>query len=233
MSEKILIVDDENEILEVIQAYLEKQKYIVYVAENGRTALQLFEKVAPDLIILDLMLPDISGEQICKEIRGKSNVPILMLTAKSNEDSKVNGLLIGADDYMTKPFSPRELTARVISLLRRTARSEDPGNMQLSFLNKRLVIDQERHEVLLNGSVLNLTALEFKLLMTIASRPKKVYSRLELINLIQGNVFEGYERTIDVHIKNLRNKLRDDPKSPTFIATVYGVGYKFLVDQDE
>ncbi|MGN7763351.1 response regulator transcription factor [Paenibacillus sp. 22594] len=230
----ILLVDDETDILEVIRAYLEKSNYIVYEAENGTRALQLFERVKPDLVVLDLMLPDISGEEICRIIRSSSSTPILMLTAKSSEDDLVNGLLRGADDYMTKPFSPRELLARITSLLRR---AHPPQNqMQGSALNfggGGLSIDAERHEVKVDGALAMLTPLEFKLLECLTRSPKRAFSRYELVNLIQGDDFDGFERTIDVHIKNLRQKIGDDPRRPRYIATVFGVGYKFLVNRDE
>jgi DNA-binding response OmpR family regulator len=229
---KILVVDDELTILNVIRAYLEKSGYVVYVAEIGTQALQLFENLQPDLLILDLMLPDLSGEEVCRTIRRTSNVPILMLTAKSNEDDKVNGLLIGADDYLTKPFSPRELTARVVSLLRR-AQIQQPKERNMIQLGQELTIDLEDHEVFLKGESVYLTPIEFKLLVTLAKHPKRVFSRMELINQIQGYAFEGYERTVDVHIKNLRQKIGDDPKQPRYIKTVFGVGYKFQVMQDE
>lgn len=226
------MVDDELTILNVIRAYLEKSEYVVYVAETGIQALQLFENLQPDLLILDLMLPDLSGEEVCRTIRRTSNVPILMLTAKSNEDDKVNGLLIGADDYLTKPFSPRELTARVVSLLRR-AQMQEPKERNTIQLGQELTIDLEDHEVFMKGEPVYLTPIEFKLLVTLAKHPKRVFSRMELINQIQGYTFEGYERTVDVHIKNLRQKIGDDPKQPKYIKTVFGVGYKFQVMQDE
>lgn len=230
---KILVVDDEPTILSVIQAYLEKNGYVVYVAETGTAALQLFENLQPDLLVLDLMLPDITGEEICRTVRRTSNVPILMLTAKSKEDDKVNGLLIGADDYLTKPFSPRELTARIVSLLRRSQVTGGFEQKVLRFRNGRLKIDLEHREVFHEEKPVYLTPIEFKLLVTLAKHPKRVFSRGELINQIQGYTFEGYERTVDVHIKNLRQKIGDDPRHPTYIATVFGVGYKFQVTEDE
>ncbi|OAJ73901.1 two-component system response regulator [Brevibacillus sp. SKDU10] len=229
---KILVVDDEENIFQVIRAYLERNSYIVYVAETGETALQLHQLLQPDLIILDLMLPDMSGEDICRKLRKTSDIPILMLTAKSAEDDKINGLLMGADDYVSKPFSPRELVARVITLLRRTGTTKKQ-EQALTFLQKRLCVEPELHQVTLDQASITLTPIEFKLLYTLASQPKKVFSRLELINQIQGYGFDGYERTIDVHIKNVRQKLNDDPKHPSFISTVFGVGYKFLVNRDE
>lgn len=232
ISVKILVVDDEPHILSVIKAYLEKNGYVVYIAETGTAALQLFDNLQPELIILDLMLPDIPGEEICRTIRRTSNIPILMLTAKTDEDDKINGLLIGADDYITKPFSPRELMARVISLLRRTQPMQEAEEHSLRFSNHPLVINLDLHEILLEEKPVYLTPIEYKLLITLSNHPKRVYSRLELVNQIQGYAFDGYERTIDVHIKNLRHKLGDDPKQPTYIATVFGVGYKFLVSKD-
>lgn len=231
---KILIVDDEPSLLHVIKAYLEKQGYLVYETDSGQGALRLFENLQPDLIILDLMLPDLSGEDVCKTIRKNSDIPILMLTAKSSEDDLVHGLLIGADDYLVKPFSPRELMARVISLLRRSksARTSTQGK-KTSYGKNHLSIDSERHEVMVKGKTVQLTPIEFKLLETLAKYPKRAFSRFELINLIQGDDFEGMERTIDVHIKNIRQKIGEDPKKPTFLITVYGVGYKFQGVPDE
>lgn len=231
---KILIVDDEADILQVIKAYLEKNEYLVYEADTGKGALSLWEHLQPDLIILDLMLPDMSGEEVCRTIRKTSNVPILMLTAKSSEDDMVNGILIGADDYIMKPFSPRELVVRVISLLRRAQLPVAPQQEKsLSFGNNHLTIDSHRHEVKVEGDFVSLTPIEFKLLELLAKHPKRAFSRLELVNLVQGDTFEGFERTIDVHIKNIRQKIGDNPRKPTFIATVFGVGYKFQVNPDE
>ncbi|WP_091068067.1 response regulator transcription factor [Paenibacillus sp. NFR01] len=232
-SVKILIVDDEEHILQVIKAYLENNQYLVYEADTGSGALHLFETLHPDLIVLDLMLPDMTGEEVCRRIRKSSNVPILMLTAKSGEDDMVNGLMIGADDYITKPFSPRELLARVISLLRRSNQQDQNHASLLLFAQGRLTIDLERHEVIVQEEPVALTPMEFRLLEVLAKHPKRVFSRLELVNLTQGDTYEGFERTIDVHIKNIRQKIGDDPKRPIFVGTVFGVGYKFLVSPDE
>lgn len=229
---KILVVDDEENILQVIKAYLEKNNYIVYEADTGRGAIHLFETLHPDLIVLDLMLPDMTGEEVCRMVRKTSNVPILMLTAKSSEDDMVNGLMIGADDYITKPFSPREMLARVISLLRRSNHPEQGNTSLLSYAQGRLTMDLERYEVKIQEEPVSLTPMEFKLLEILAKHPKRVFSRLELVNLSQGHTYEGFERTIDVHIKNIRQKIGDDPKHPVFIGTVFGVGYKFLVSPD-
>ena len=232
---KILVVDDEEPIVQVIKAYFEKNNYIVYEAYTGQVALHLFETFNPDLIVLDLMLPDMTGEEICRMIRKTSSVPILMLTAKSSEDDMVNGLMIGADDYITKPFSPRELLARVISLLRRSQHPDQAGFNKsfMSFSQGSLTIDLESHEVKRHSEPILLTPMEFKLLETLAKHPKRVFSRLELVNLTQSDTYEGFERTIDVHVKNIRQKINDDPRRPEFIGTVFGVGYKFLVSPDE
>ncbi|WP_379127368.1 response regulator transcription factor [Paenibacillus sp. sgz500958] len=232
---KILVVDDEEHIVQVIKAYLEKNQFLVYETDTGRGALYLFESLNPDLIVLDLMLPDMSGEEVCRMIRKTSSVPILMLTAKSSEDDMVNGLMIGADDYITKPFSPRELLARVISLLRR-AQPPDQGGLNkslMSFSKGSLIMNIESYEVKMHNESVILTPMEFKLLEVLAKHPKRVFSRLELVNLIQGDSYEGFERTIDVHIKNIRQKINEDPRRPEFIGTVFGVGYKFLVSPDE
>jgi two-component system response regulator RegX3 len=228
MNERILIVDDEPSIHEVARAYLERDGFIVYSAHDGREGLELALTKAPALIVLDLMLPDVSGEEICKEVRSRSDVPILMLTAKSSEDQRVAGLQLGADDYLVKPFSPRELVARIKAILRR-AGTDVPAAEQLRFDDGRLLIDNTRHEVLLNGQPIELTATEYKLLQALAQYPGRVYSRLELVNRVQGRDFEGYERTIDAHVKNLRHKLEVDPRHPRYVETVHGVGYRLGV----
>ena len=232
MNKRILIVDDEPKILDVVRAYLEKDGYAVFVATNGRAALEQMEKVKPGMVILDLMLPDLPGEEVCRSLRQKSDIPILMLTAKSGEEDRIHGLAIGADDYLTKPFSPRELVARVRAILRRVHSDTEILRDRLSFGGGTLVIDGSRHEVLLRDRPLNLTPTEFKLLLTLARYPGRVYSRFELVTKVQGYDFEGYERTIDAHIKNLRGKLEEDPKEPRFIVTVYGAGYKFGRSED-
>lgn len=226
MNERILLVDDEVNLLKVIKDYLTIESYEVYTAERGNKALKLFHEINPDFVILDLMLPDISGEEICRQIRKQSYVPILMLTAKSDEDDKVLGLSIGADDYMTKPFSPRELVGRVRAILRRTQ-----GNLMVSdileFNSGDLVIDVPKHVVKKADEVVSLTPNEFKILLVLAQNPQKVFSRNQLVSLALGFDFEGYDRTVDTHIKNLRQKIEDDAKQPQYIVTVYGVGYKF------
>ena len=226
MSEKILLVDDEKKILEVVQAYLEKAGYLVYTSMSGKQALEVFKKVNPDLLVLDLMLPDLTGQEVCSLLRQESNIPIMMLTAKITEDDKINGFTLGADDYLTKPFSPRELVARVKALLRRSGGGKNSGAV-LSFGNEDLVINETSYEVMKKGKLLNLTPNEFKILNILAKHQGKAFSRWELINLALGYDYEGYERTIDTHIKNLRQKIEDDSKNPVYILTVYGIGYKF------
>jgi DNA-binding response OmpR family regulator len=225
-NKKIVVIDDEPSVQEVVRGYLEKDGYLVYVAGNGRDGLALAERAKPGLIVLDLMLPDVSGEEICREIRTRSDVPILMLTAKASEDERVGGLALGADDYLTKPFSPRELVARVRAVLRRTQGAEMPLVEVLSFDEGALEIDTVQHEVRRDGELVELTPNEYRLLVTLARYPGRVYSRFELINHVQGYDFEGYERTIDAHVKNLRKKIEPDPKHPRYVETVFGVGYR-------
>ncbi|MBM2823759.1 MAG: response regulator transcription factor [Thermoleophilia bacterium] len=225
-NKKIVVIDDEPSVQEVVRGYLEKDGYLVYVAGNGRDGLALAERAKPGLIVLDLMLPDVSGEEICREIRSRSDVPILMLTAKASEDERVGGLALGADDYLTKPFSPRELVARVRAVLRRTQGAEMPLVEVLSFDEGALEIDTVQHEVRRDGELVELTPNEYRLLVTLARYPGRVYSRFELINHVQGYDFEGYERTIDAHVKNLRKKIEPDPKHPRYVETVFGVGYR-------
>lgn len=221
----ILVVDDEERISTAVAAYLEREGYRVFTAGSGRAALAMFRETQPDAVILDLMLPDLSGEEVCRMIREVSDVPVLMLTARSAEENRLEGFRLGADDYITKPFSPRELVARVKAVLRRSSRNNEAG--PLMFDGERLVIDEARHQVTRDGQPVNLTATEFKLLLTLAAAPGRVFSRLELVNRVQGYDFEGFERTIDAHVKNLRHKLEEDPKNPRYLQTVFGVGYKF------
>ena len=225
-NKKIVVIDDESSVQEVVRGYLEKDGYLVYVAGNGRDGLALAERAKPGLIVLDLMLPDVSGEEICREIRRRSDVPILMLTAKAAEEERVGGLALGADDYLTKPFSPRELVARVRAVLRRTQGTETPLVEVLSFDDGALEIDTVQHEVRRDGEAVELTPNEYRLLVTLARYPGRVYSRFELINHVQGYDFEGYERTIDAHVKNLRKKIEPNPKNPRYVETVFGVGYR-------
>jgi len=222
---RVLLVEDEKAIREAVTAYLEREGYWVTEAADGQAALEQFAKHRFDLVVLDLMLPIISGEQVCRTIRDGSDVPIIMLTAKGELEDRVAGLELGADDYLVKPFSPRELVARVRALLRRARVEEEPQRDRLVF--GPLEIDTAGHKAFIDSRELDLTASEFKLLTTLARYPGRVYSRMELVEKVLGYDFEGYERTVDSHVKNLRAKLGDDPRDPTFIWTVHGVGYRF------
>jgi DNA-binding response OmpR family regulator len=224
----VLIIEDEKKISDIVRAYLEKEGFRVRTADNGTDALTFFRE-GPDIIILDLMLPDMAGEELCRTIRESSDVPIIMLTAKSGEEDRIKGLSIGADDYMVKPFSPRELVARVKAHLRRAGKTK---KRLLSYNRGSLQMDLERHEVVKEGSPLQLTLTEFKILTALAENHGRILSRNQIVNIVQGYDFEGYDRTIDAHVKNLRHKIEKDSKSPEFIQTVYGVGYKFIGTPD-
>lgn len=224
---KVLIVDDEIKIVEAVVAYLENSGYHAFVAYDGEKALSIFDKIQPDLVVLDLMLPKISGEEVCKAIRRTSRVPIIMLTAKVDEDEKINGLNIGADDYVTKPFSPRELMARINSLFRRSDEGVSPLFHSMSWNNNDLEVDLNSYTVKKSGEIVNLTPNEFKLLCAMIKYPKKTFTRDELIEIAFGIEYDGFQRTIDSHIKNLRSKIENDTSNPTYIVTVRGIGYKF------
>ena len=228
MGGRILVVDDEDKITRVIRAYLEKSGFTVTEAHDGETALSLAQTGNFELMILDLMLPGISGEDICKQLRRRGNdLPVIMLTAKGAEEERITGLGLGADDYMVKPFSPGELVARVLAVLRRFGKSQGTVSEVLEFDQGDLVINTLRHEVRYKGQLLDLTATEFKLLAAMAKTPGRVFARGELLEIAQGVLATGYDRTIDSHIKNLRHKLEPTPDEPRFIRTVYGLGYKF------
>lgn len=224
---KILVVEDEKNILEVIEAYLLKEGFRVITAEDGEMALELFKTEKIHLIVLDLMLPKLSGEEVCTTIRATSDIPIIMLTAKVDEDDKIEGLTIGADDYITKPFSPRELVSRVKALLRRSYRDSNPLAEKLVFNDGDLEVDIDKMIVRKKGENVYLTSNEFKILSSLLTRPGQVFSREQLIELAFGYDYDGFDRTIDTYIKNIRQKIEDNPKSPNYIITVYGVGYKF------
>lgn len=227
----ILVVDDEMKIRQVVGAYLEREGHTVLLADAGLPALDLAQRLHPDLLVLDLGLPDLPGEEVLRLLRRSSDVPVIMLTARAAEGDRVMGLRLGADDYVTKPFSPRELTARVDAVLRRAGGGGLAQGVP-SFAGGRLTIDAERREVTLDGRVLELTRSEFDLLATLASRPGRVWSRYEVVSRVQGHGYEGYERTVDAHVKNLRRKLGDDPHQPRFVVTVPGIGYKFAAEPD-
>lgn len=220
----ILIIEDEESVSEVIKAYLEKEGYSVFSSTKGMEGLELFNKIHFKLVILDLMLPDISGEEVCKIIREKSKVHIFMLTAKGTLEEKIGGLNIGADEYLVKPFSPRELTARVNALFRRL--NTEDASKQI-FDEGKLIIDREKRVVKLNDEDISLTPNEFDILNVLALNKGKVLTREQLIEKTMGYDFEGFDRTIDVHVKNLRKKLKEDSRQPRFIITVFGIGYKF------
>lgn len=228
----ILIVDDEVKITEVVRAYLEHEGYLVSVAYNGQDAIKLYNAINPTLVILDLMLPDISGMEICKSLREKSKVPIIMLTARTDENDILHGLNLGADDYITKPFSPRQLIARVKALLRRLEYGQPQLVNNVSFNNGDLIIDPSNYLAKKNNDVVNLTPIEYKVLSTMAKHSTKVFTREELIYFALEGKYEGYDRTIDSHIKNLRQKIEDDSKNPRYILTIRGIGYKFGGSQD-
>jgi DNA-binding response OmpR family regulator len=223
---KILVVDDDPKIVDVIKSYLQREGCDVYDAFDGEQALEIFDRVNPDLIVLDLMLPRISGEDICRIVRKKSRVPIIMLTAKVDESSKISGLYMGADDYVTKPFSPKELVARIIALFRRVAGEVEPLSNNISLNDGDLVIDILKREIRKKNELVSLTITEFNVLMTLLKYPQKAFTREELMNLVLGEDNFGYERVIDTHVKNLRQKIESNPKEPKYIVTVRGIGYR-------
>lgn len=226
----VLIVDDEKMIRDAVSAYFTKMGCVTYEADNGRDALLIFEKENIDLVILDLMLPGMSGEEICRSIRAISRVPIIMLTARTQEESILNGLEIGADDYVTKPFSVKELYARTQAVMRRT--SGDRGTLSGPVVFEGgLIIDFERGEVKKGDAALSLTKSEWLILSSMAGYPKKVFTRDVLMDAVFGDDKDSLDRAIDTHIKNLRKKVEDDPKNPVYIKTVHGLGYKFGGDK--
>lgn len=223
----VLVVDDENKIVEVVKSYLEREGCKVFEAFDGKEALEIFERVNPDLIVLDLMLPDMTGEDICNIIRKKSRVPIIMLTAKIDEKSIISGLNIGADDYITKPFSPRELMARIYAIFRRLNEEVVPLSNIISLNDDDLIIDILKKGIRKNGEEITLTITQYKVLMTLLKYPNKTFTREELINTALGDDYDGYDRAVDTHIKNLRQKIETNPKEPQYIITVHGTGYRF------
>ena len=224
---KLLVADDEEMIREAVASYLESQGYRVFRAENGEEALNILKREPISLVILDLMLPDLPGEEVCVRIRKQSRVPIIMLTAKNVEYDMIHGLDLGADDYITKPFSLKNLSARVQAVLRRSTEDLVPLARQFSWNQGDLVIDYDRKEVRKKGEPVALTAIEWKLLAAFTKYPQKIFTRENLIELVFGLDFSGYDRVIDTHIKNLRKKIEDDSKQPVYLCTVHGMGYKF------
>jgi DNA-binding response OmpR family regulator len=224
---KVLVVDDEASIRDVVGSYLIRGGFTPVSAGTGTQALELFDKEHPSLVILDLMLPDITGEEVCRRLRAKSRVPLIMLTARVEDADAVRGLNLGADDYVTKPFSPRQLMARVEAVLRRAAGEAAPVARTLSFRGGDLVVEPKAADARKAGRPAGLTPSEFRLLRVLAANPDRVFSREELISRALGSDFDGFDRTIDAHVKNLRQKIEDDPRNPRYILTAHGLGYKF------
>jgi two-component system, OmpR family, alkaline phosphatase synthesis response regulator PhoP len=223
MAKTILVVDDEPKIVKVLKGYLEQAGFRVVTAGDGQMALTTFRHEKPDLVVLDLLLPGIDGLDVCRTLRRESNVPVIMLTARAEEADKLIGLELGADDYVTKPFSPREVVARVRTVLRRT--EGQPASSELVRAGD-ITLDLGSHEAMVAGKPVNLTRMEFNMLAALARAPGRALTRLQLLELSQESAYEGYERTVDVHIRRLRNKIEPDPKQPRYILTVFGIGYK-------
>ena len=234
MAATVLVVEDEAKIRDLVRLYLEREGLSVVTTASGATAISLVETVEPDLIVLDLRLPDVDGEAVAVEVRRSRTTPILMLTAKSTEADRVAGLELGADDYLTKPFSPRELVLRVQAILRRSAGAMD-GHDQgrtASFGGGEVVLDESRRQVVVRGRLVELTPTEWAVLVALARSPGRVFTRFELVNRARGYDFEGYERTVDSHVKNLRRKIEADPRQPQIVRTVLGAGYRLGLARD-
>ncbi len=229
----VLLIEDDKKIARVVKVYLEGEGFRVVHLGGGRVALEAARKEQPLLVILDLMLPDMTGEEVFQELKTIADVPLIMLTAKSSEEERVAGFALGADDYIVKPFSPRELVFRVKAVLKRASKQDLAGAAPVSFNNGALIVDGHQYEVKKKAVLLKLTPTEFTVLFTLVSHPERVMTRDELVNQALGYQFEGYERSIDAHIKNIRQKIEDDPKHPSFILTVYGIGYKFIGKRDD
>jgi DNA-binding response OmpR family regulator len=231
MAATILLVEDERKLRDLVRAYLERAGFAVLSTGSGAEALSLVESATPDLLILDLGLPDIAGETVAREIRAAGPTPILMLTARSGEEDRVMGLEAGADDYVTKPFSPREVVLRVQAILRRGGQAT-PDSVA-SYGDGALRIDEAKHLVTVRGAGVDLTPTEWGVLVALATAPGRVYSRFELVNRVRGYEFDGYERTIDSHVKNLRRKIEEDPGNPQIVQTVLGGGYRLGLTRDD
>jgi DNA-binding response OmpR family regulator len=229
-NKKILVVDDDRKIVELAKLYLEKDGYRVIAAYDGRVALELARRERPALVVLDLQLPEMDGRDVCRILRAESNVPIIMLTARAEDMDKLIGLELGADDYMTKPCNFRELVARVRALLRRTYPRDNEPAQAINIRDLR--IDFAAHEVRVGDGLVALTPAEFELLAFLARSPGRTWSRGQILDQVFGESYEGYERTVDVHIKNIRRKIETDLQDPRYIQTVFGVGYKFRRDDD-
>ena len=231
MAATVLLVEDERKLRDLIRSYLERAGFTVLSTESGAEAITLAASAAPDIVVLDLGLPDVSGETVAREVRAAAATPILMLTAKASEDDRIAGLELGADDYVTKPFSPRELVLRVQAILRRGAPVARQG--PASYGGGLIVIDEQRRMVMVHGTMADLTPTEWGILVALATVPGRVYSRFELINRVRGYEFEGYDRTVDSHVKNLRRKIEDDPGRPQIVQTVLGGGYRLGLTRDD
>ena len=225
MGKKVLVADDDSKILDVMKLYLERDGYQVLTAGDGRRTLETVREMHPDLVVLDLMMPDLDGLDVCRVLRTESNVPIIMLTARTTENDRVHGFDLGADDYVTKPASPREVVARVRAVLRRAAEKEAEDGPQQIRLGS-LMVDFRRHEARAGDDLVPLTPTEFKLLRALSTEPGRAFSRSELVERVLGSGYEGFERTIDAHVKNLRRKIEPDLSHPRYLLTVFGVGYR-------
>jgi DNA-binding response OmpR family regulator len=233
MAATVLVVEDERKLRDLIRSYLERAGFMVLSTGSGAEAITMADAGQPDLVILDLGLPDVPGETVARELRETAVTPILILTARSTEEDRIRGLELGADDYVTKPFSPRELVLRVQAILRRGGPDVRPGQQSVtSYGGGELLIDEPRRSATLRGAQAPLTPTEWGILVALATVPGRVYSRFELINRVRGYEFEGYERTVDSHVKNLRRKIEDDPANPRIIQTVLGGGYRLGLARD-
>ncbi|MGH9068165.1 MAG: response regulator transcription factor [Acidimicrobiales bacterium] len=231
MAATVMVVEDEHRLRDLLRSYLEREGLEVLSTASGAEAITFARRARPDLVVLDLGLPDIPGEQVAREVRSFSDVPILILTAKAGEEDRVRGLELGADDYVTKPFSPRELVLRIQAILRRGS-AGSVAVARRSFGEGQLVIDEDRREAIVGGHPVELTPTEWGLLVALANVPGRVYSRYELINRVRGYEFEGYERTVDSHVKNLRRKVEAEPAEPKIVETVLGGGYRLGLRRD-
>lgn len=231
MTATILVVEDERKIRDLVRSYLEREGFQVVTTASGAEAIMLAETTSPELVVLDLRLPDVDGEDVARELRSRSEVPILMLTARSAGEDRIRGFELGADDYVTKPFSPRELVLRVNAILRR-GRGGSDASEPVSFGGGELVLDEARRVATVRSQAVSLTPTEWAVLSSLARSPGRVYSRFELVNRARGYEFEGYERTIDSHVKNLRRKIERDPHDPQIVETVLGVGYRLGLSRD-
>jgi DNA-binding response OmpR family regulator len=232
MAATVLLVEDERKLRELVRSYLERAGFTVLSTGSGAEAITLAGSTSPDLVVLDLGLPDVPGEAVAREVQAEAAIPVLILTARSSEEDRIRGLELGADDYVTKPFSPRELVLRVQAILRRGGPATGE-HRAVSYGGGAMIIDEPRRQVMVRGSAADLTPTEWGVLVALATVPGRVYSRFELINRVRGYEFEGYERTIDSHVKNLRRKIEEDPGNPQIVQTVLGSGYRLGLTRDD